>query len=105
MRLVTPLLTNQEVNWGGEGVGYYWFETDEFRFIALDTNYSFNPEMNDWEHNREGSWGAPGFSGLPGANKYPNSLGTAQTEWLRRVLFESAEQTERELRERFGIEF
>ena len=92
MQLVTPLLTNREVNWGGEGVGYYWFDTDEFRFIAVDTNYSYNPDTKEWEHNREGSWGPPGSAGLPGNNIYPNSLGPKQFEWLKKILYESAEQ-------------
>ncbi len=95
MELVTPLLTNREVNWGhgieDGSIGYYWFDTDDFRFVALDTNYSFNPEMNDWEHNREGSWGAPGSAGLPGCNMYPHSLNPRQIEWLREVLSDAAE--------------
>ena len=97
MEVVTPLLTNRKVNWGGEGAefGYYWFDTDEYRFIALDTNYSFNPDMNGWEHNREGSWGAPGYSGWPGNNTMPESLGDAQLEWLKNILFASAEQGRR----------
>ncbi len=96
MELVTPLLTNREVNWGhgteDGSVGYYWFDTDEYRFIALDTNYSFNPDINEWEHNREGSWGPPGSAGLPGNNIYPNSLGPEQFEWLKQTLYEAAEQ-------------
>lgn len=95
MQFVTPLLTNREVNWGEGEVGYYWFDTDEFRFIALDTNYSFNPELGEWEHNREGSWGAPGSAGLPGSNKYPGSLGPIQIEWLEELLIDSARQGKR----------
>lgn len=96
MELVTPLLTNREVNWGhgikDGSVGYYWFDTDEYRFIAVDTNYSYNPDIKEWEHNREGSWGPPGSAGLPGNNIYINSLGPKQFDWLKDTLYEAARQ-------------
>ena len=96
MELVTPLLTNRPVNWGDQvcdgSVGYYWFDTDEYRFIALDTNYSYNPDTKEWEHNREGSWGPPGYAGIEGNNLYPNSLGPVQLEWLSDILHRSAEE-------------
>ena len=96
MSYVTPLLTNREVNWGhgitDGSVGYYYFDTEEIRFIALDTNYSYNPEQSFWEHNREGSWGAPGSAGLPGNNINGNSLNPRQLEWLRELLLASADE-------------
>ena len=84
MDVVTPLLTNRydSAVWGGAGtqIGYYYFDKGVFRFIALDTNYSKNPETNEYEHNREASWGAPY------ENSLHDSLGEAQLEWLGEVL-------------------
>lgn len=94
METVTPLLTNQEVNWGhgvtNGSVGYYYFDLEGYRFVALDTNYSYNPETEEWEHNREGSWGPPGHAGLEGCNVYPNSLSPKQLLWLGDVLRDAA---------------
>ncbi len=88
MSVVTPWLTNREssVVWGGEdtSIGYYYFDQGDFRFIALDTNYSKNPDTNEYEHNREASWGAPE------ENFYHDSLGSLQLEWLRDVLTDAA---------------
>ena len=88
MALVTPCLTNDaQVVWGGQnGIGYYYFEKNGYRFICLDTNYSYHEEAMLWEHNRTASWGAPA------GNKYPDSLGPEQLKWLESVLADAAEQ-------------
>lgn len=89
MERVTPLLTNDaRVVWGGpnSAVGYYWFEKKGWRFICLDTNYSYNEQAQAWEHNRTASWGAPA------GNLYPDSLGPVQLKWLEEVLTDAAEQ-------------
>jgi len=87
MNRVTPLLTNRPVVFGtadgetGDGsVAYYYFDKGKFRFICLDTNYSYSEERGVWEHNTERSYGAPK------GNLYPDSLGPEQLEWLHLVL-------------------
>lgn len=96
MARVTPLLTNQEVNWGhgitDGSVGYYYFDLEGYRFVALDTNYSYNPDTEEWEHNREGSWGYPGSAGLEGHNINGNALSPRQMEWLRDTLDGAADK-------------
>lgn len=89
MEAVTPLLTNDSrVVWGSEEgtVGHYWFEKKGYRFVCLDTNYSYNEQIQVWEHNRTASWGAPE------GNLYPDSLGPEQLKWLESVLTDAAEQ-------------
>lgn len=92
MELVTPLLCNRKVVWGtsnGEledgSIGYYYFDIKGFRIVALDTNYSLNPQADEWEHNRTASWGAPA------ENTKKDSLGSQQLSWLERVLDDAAE--------------
>ena len=97
MERVTPLLTNQAVSWGhgitDGSIGYYYFDRDGYRFVAVDTNYSYNPETEEWEHNREGSWGAPGSCGLTGCNLYPHSMGPKQLLWLRETLLDAVHKS------------
>lgn len=96
MSLVTPLLTNraEDVIWGtddgriGDGsIAYYYFDKDNFRFIATDTNYSVNPHTEEYEHNMPASWGAPT------GNKRENSLGPKQLAWLRKTVLSAAEDS------------
>ena len=89
--IVTPKLTNSEVHWGtedeqvGDGyIAYYWFEKNGFRFVCTDTNYSLNPETNEWERNVS-------FVSRKG-NLYRSSLGPKQLEWLEKVLMDAAEK-------------
>ena len=85
MEFVTPLLTNDTcVTWGtadgqmGDGsIGYYHYLKNGYRFICLDTNYSYNEGSGQWEHNHTASWGAPA------GNLYPDSLGPVQLQWLK----------------------
>ena len=94
MEAVTPLLTNdRHVVWGTEDgsiqpgrIGYYWFEKKGCRIICADTNYSYNEKTQAWEHNRTASWGAPA------GNRYPDSLGPEQLQWLESVLMDAAER-------------
>lgn len=91
MKIVTPLLTNQcnNVIWGTHdgkiskygSIGYYYFDIkNAYRFICLDSNYSYNINDNKWEHNKTCSYGAPEN------NKFENSLGIVQTEWLKTTI-------------------
>ncbi len=80
MERVTPLLCNREVTFGGDGVGFWYYDIAGFRLIGLDTNYSYNPEIEAWEHNRTASWGAPK------GNLYENSLSPTQLYWLDETL-------------------
>ena len=94
MEVVTPFLTNEpHVVWGtqngtiGDGsIGYYYFEKNGYRFVCVDTNYSYNEKTQAWEHNHTASWGAPA------GNLYPDSLGPEQLQWLGSVLTDAAQQ-------------
>lgn len=94
MEAVTPLLTNDaQIVWGtenggiGDGsIGYYYFEKSGYRFVCVDTNYSYNEKTQAWEHNHTASWGAPA------GNLYPDSLGPEQLKWLESVLMDGARQ-------------
>ena len=95
MPLVTPCLTNRpdSVVWAtpdgkiGDGfIAHYYFESNGFRIICLDTNYSWNAEKKEWQHNTEASWGPPN------GNSSGNSLGPKQLEWLENVLMDAADK-------------
>ena len=95
MPLVTPLLTNRpdSVVWGtpdgkiGDGfTAHYYFESNGFRIICLDTNYSWNAEKKEWQHNPEASHGPPK------GNSSGNSLGPKQLEWLENILMDAADK-------------
>ncbi len=95
MTLVTPLLTNRAdaVIWGtedgkiGDGsVGYYYFESNGFRIIMLDTNYSWNAEKEEWQHNTTASYGPPA------GNTKINALSPTQFDWLKKLLYNAAEE-------------
>ena len=93
MANVTATLTNDKyVVWGtedgefDENIGYYYFEFDGFRIVCLDTQYSYNPTTEKWEHNLPASWGAPS------GNTKKCSLGPDQLVWLEDVLMDAAEK-------------
>lgn len=94
METVTPLLNNREVVWGTEDtkinargdVAYYWFDVNGIRMVCLDTNYSYDPENDVWEHNQPNSYA------LKKGNIKEHSLGKAQIQWLRGVLNDAAEK-------------
>ncbi len=96
MPLVTPRLTNRpdSIVWAtpdgkiGDGfIAHYYFESNGFRIICLDTNYSWNAEKKEWQHNTEASWGPPN------GNSSGNSLGPKQLEWLEKVLLDAADKS------------
>lgn len=96
MAFVTPRLTNREVVWGtldgrvGNGeTAYYYFDEGSFRFIFLDTNYSYSEELGKWEHNLEASWGKPS------ENILGDSLCPDQIAWLESVLERTASEGKR----------
>lgn len=80
MELITPTLCNRQVNFGKTGEPYYYTDIKNFRLIALDTNYSFNPSTNEWEHNIPNSYGARAGNN-PVATVHPE-----QMEWLKNLL-------------------
>ena len=91
MEKVTPLLTNDKnVVWGtADGsfdcnISYYYFESNGFRIVCTDTNYSYNSAKSVWEHNETASYGPPKD------NTKCNSLGPAQLLWLENVLTDAA---------------
>jgi predicted phosphodiesterase len=93
MAFVTPRLTNREVVWGtpdgaiGSGdIAYYYFDEGKFRFIFLDTNYSYSEERCEWEHNHEASYTKPS------ENTLCDSLGPRQIAWLETVLERTASE-------------
>ncbi len=92
MALVTPKLNNAPVVWGtedgtiGDGsIAYWYFDRDGFRIIGVDTNYSYDPTAQVWEHNHPASWG------YPPENKRGDSLSPRQLAWLERVLNDAAD--------------
>ena len=95
MTAVTRLLTNDtRVVWGTSdgsvsdgSIGYYYFEKKGYRFVCLDTNYSYNAQAQSWQHNTAESWGAPA------GNLHPDSLGPEQLSWLEAVLTDAAKKS------------
>jgi predicted phosphodiesterase len=94
MEVVTRCLSNDsDVTWGTEdgcmkdgSIGYYYFDVNGYRIVCTDTNYSYNETKGKWEHNETASWGAPS------ENKFENSLGPEQLEWLETVLVDAAKK-------------
>ncbi len=89
MARVTPYLNNCEVVWGtadgtiGDGrVGYYYFDQGGFRFIAVDSQYSLNPNTGNWEKNVTYH--------APSGNQRSDRLGATQLRWLENVLTDAA---------------
>ena len=80
MQFITPLLSNQKLNFATSKDGYWYFDIKNYRLIGLDTNYSFNPTSNEWEHNHTRSHGAPK------GNEKENSLSPAQLCWLDQTI-------------------
>ena len=93
MQSVTPLLNNREVVWGtrdekiGDGsIAYFYFDVNGFRIVCTDTNYSYNEDKGEWQHNPPLSWGAPA------ENIKENSLAPTQIKWLENVLNDAADK-------------
>lgn len=89
---ITPKLNNRDVIWGtadgkadpSGAIAYFYYEINGMRVICLDTNYSYNPTTQKWEHNKGGSYGKPAN------NQYEHSLGSEQLLWLENVLNDAA---------------
>jgi 3',5'-cyclic AMP phosphodiesterase CpdA len=90
MEIVTPKLSNQSVRFAtdeqGNALGYWYNDIKGFRLIGLDSNYSYNEDAKEWEHNRPASYGCPA------GNKYSDSLGPDQFAWLDETLADAAKQ-------------
>ena len=93
MANVTPKLTNRNVAWGtsdglpGNGsVAYYYFDTGDFRFVCLDTNYSIDPVTGKYVHNLPASYGPPS------GTSFGNAMGPLQLKWLEDALTDAAHQ-------------
>ena len=82
VELVTLSLTNQNVNFGNDE-GYWHYDFGDFRLIGLDNNYSYNPELEAWEHNRTASHTSPK------GNLYPQNMSIKEIEWFGSVLREA----------------
>ena len=92
MQNVTPLLNNRPVVWGAPNgknvdgsIGYFYFDVNGFRIICTDTNYSFNQDKGEWQHNLPASWGPPD------GNVKKDALAPQQLKWLKKVLNDSAD--------------
>ena len=87
MEFVTPRLSNRPVVYGtpdgsfSPEIGYYHFDMNGFRFVCLDTNYSYFEEK--WVHNLPASWGPPNGAGRT------NALGPDQVKWLEKTLIDA----------------
>lgn len=86
MELITPTLCNRDVSFGKAGEPYYYTDIENFRLIALDTNYSFNPNTKEWEHNLPNSYGARAGNN-PVATVHPE-----QMEWFKNLLDDAKEK-------------
>lgn len=86
MDFVTPRLCNRDVHFGSDDAGYWYYDTKGFRMIGLDTNYSFNESLDQWQHNLPASWGEPA------GNKFAHSISPLQLQWLDRTLAEASEK-------------
>lgn len=106
MQVVTPTLTNcpEDVTWGSEDgrindgeFAYYYFDVQDLRVVCTDTNYSYNPNIDIWEHNATASFCSPSkeynqlrYGEDAVANVYTDSLGPRQLTWLEEVLTDAA---------------
>ena len=86
VQVVREKLSNQKVNFGDQEDGYWYADIGAYRLIGLDTNYSYSDALQGWEHNRTASWGAPA------GNRFSDSLGPKQLQWLDEVLADAAAQ-------------
>lgn len=93
METVVPKLNNREVVWGttdgkmdaASEIAYYHFDVNGIRIVCLDTNFSYNPENERWEHNLPNSYA------LQTGNVKEHSLGDVQIAWLNNVLNDAAD--------------
>lgn len=62
---------------------YYYHDEGKFRFISLDTNYSYNEERDEWQRNTA--------LARPKENIRGDSIGPRQLSWLEDVLASCAD--------------
>lgn len=89
MEFVTPLLTTDPAVRFARSTpqcAYYEMDYPPFRFLFLDTCYSWNPKTQEYEHNQEASWSQPE------GNERPYSLGNPQKQWLEERLLDAAKR-------------
>ncbi len=94
MQYFVPFLTNDidGVVWGTPNgkpakdwsIAYYYFDKNGIRFVCLDTEYSYNQELDEWQHN-------PSLY-VPKGNIVTESLGREQRAWAEAVLTDAAEK-------------
>ena len=77
VEFVKENLNNREVTFA-DNTAYWYTDIKGYRIIGLDSNYSFNPETNEWEHDTD-------FNCRKG-NLYSRSLSPKQIKWLDEVL-------------------
>lgn len=70
-------LNNSKVNFA-DNKAYWYTDIKDYRIIGLDSNYSFNPETNEWEHDTD-------FNCRKG-NLFSRSLSPVQICWLEEVI-------------------
>lgn len=80
LQLVSQFLSNENIVFSSEEDGYWYFDINGYRLVGLDTNYSYNPEAKEWEHNKTRSHCAPK------GNEKENSLSPNQLKWLGNIL-------------------
>jgi len=85
MKIITPRLSNSDVNFGADGVGYWYYDIKNFRLIGLDTNYSHST-AEGWMHNKTGS------HTYPSGNTLGYSLSPDQIDWLEKTVADASEK-------------
>ncbi len=86
MEFITPKLSNRKLEKPSCDASYWYTDIKGFRLIGLDSNYSFDPVVNKWEHTLPGrTMGKPGNTHL--AYIYPDEM-----KWLEGVLEDAKEQ-------------
>ena len=85
MKIIVPRLSNADVNFGGEEVGYWYYDIKNFRLIGLDTNYSHSA-TEGWMHNKGAS------HTYPSGNTLGYSLSPTQLKWLEETVADASEK-------------
>lgn len=89
---VIPRLSNIKDRVFGNGTGdptdeaawYYYFDRRGYRFVCLDSTYSYNEAEDVWERNKGFRKREENINGM--------SIGPAQRAWLERVLDDAADR-------------
>ena len=89
MAFTTAHLCNRAVEFGGADTGYWHYDFGEYRLVGLDTNYSFNEEVREWQHNLPASWGPPQ------GNKNGDSIAPEQLKWLDGIIAQAYDRKQK----------